>query len=255
VAVPRRNQPGTPTLLVKPQRTPVEGIEVVVVPGPEPVAVGFRVHRVHSSPLAEHVGTMGPPKIGPADSGWAPREVESLVGSADTGQAILDPVGESWYPYYYRAVAVGLENLSDGEYAGESSPSGAQWAVLPPTLGPLLSVATPTDNGTTRLVAFKTDLPVHATPVGRATIAVLAVTLAPDGRSMQRTPLLLVDAADVGEGPALVLTATVPAEPQINHRAPTGTGIAEYTVLLDASVAAGAVVVTDPLGRSMEQAF
>src|SRR5439155_8893684 len=122
------------------------------------------------------------------------------------------------YPYYYRIVALGTEDLSSGQYAGESSPSAAQWAVLTPSFGPTLSVAAASGNRTTRLVPFTTDLPIRPTPVGRATIAVVEVALAADGRSTQRTPVLLVNADEVEQGAALTLSATAPAEPQINRR-------------------------------------
>jgi hypothetical protein len=112
-----------------------------------------------------------------------------------------------------------------------------------------------TDNGASRLVQFTTDLPVRSTPVGRATIAVIAIEAAADGRSMERTALLLVDAAEVELGPALALPATAPAEPLINRRAPNATGVAQYSVVLDAAVTGGVVVVTDPLGRAVERSF
>ncbi|HEV2757650.1 MAG TPA: hypothetical protein VG318_17965 [Actinomycetota bacterium] len=255
VAVPRRNKPGTPRLSLRTRRTPVQGIQVIVVPGPQPVAAGFRVHRIRRSTLAERIGTMGPPKIEPSDAGWAAIQVDSLVGPSEAGHAILDPVAPSWYPYHYRAVAIGTEDLAGGEHAAESLPSGTQSAVLTPAQGPVVSGPTVTNNAATRLVAFSTDLPVRMTPVGRATIAVLGVGLTTDGSSIRRTPLLLVHADEVVQGAALTLLPAAPPEGQVNRRVPDSAGVAEYTVLLDAAVTSGVVVVTDPLGRSAEVVF
>ena len=148
-AVPRRNQPGQPRLLLRTVQTPSRRIRLIALPGPGVAPAGYRVYRVRREILLRDVGLMGPPKIDVDDPRWTPYQLPvGNNGSFTIGVAIDDDAAESWYPYYYRVVAVGRENLVMGEYRGESEASAVQQAFLPPANPPTLdnlTIAHPPD--------------------------------------------------------------------------------------------------------------
>jgi YVTN family beta-propeller protein len=82
---------------------------------------------------------MGPAKIPMEDPGWADISLPSANGDGPIiGRAVRDPVTPSWYPYYYRVVALGEQDLPAGKIRGQSSPSPTQEAFLTPSGPPLL---------------------------------------------------------------------------------------------------------------------
>ena len=257
-AVPKRNVPGQPRLLLRVvnEGSPT-GIRVISAPGAGAAVQGYRVFRVRSVALLSDVGTKGPAKILPNDPRWQATTLPALKGTGESARAILDTVTPSWYPYYYQLVAIGFENTNAGEYAGESIPSAVQSAVLPPTVPPLLTaiggVAT---NVNSRLVTFQTDLPVKETPLGSASIEIAQIQIV--GERPARSALLSVDAHDVRQAAALNLSSTPMTSATITRRAAIATtGIAEYTALLPLATVAATLSLTvrDPLGRITEIQF
>jgi hypothetical protein len=237
-------------------RSPTPGIDVIVIPGAGKAASGFRVHRVHNPNITSEVGLMGPPKILPTGPGWVDRDVGSLDGSVNRARAVFDAVAPSWYPYFYRIVALGAQDLSNGEYAGESLASALQSAVVPPATPPLLeSVSVAASNASNQIISFRTDLPVRASPLGAATIVVARLAPSPDGRSMQRTPLVSVKASDVVQGASLALLAgSTPADlNQIQRGATDASGRATYSVRIAGDATRIAITVTDPRARAVER--
>jgi len=259
VAVPRVIVPGRPRLLA---RAAPAGTRLIVVPGKGSPATGFRLHRVRREGLAAEVGTMGPAVIAENASGWTAVSVPvspTTTAGAEPGQAVVDPVPESWYPYYYRAVAVGQEDPGNGGLPGESEPSAVAAFVRPPAAGPALDNVTAAANTTNRVVSFRTDLPVRATPVGRAEVAIIGLAAPSPGARLERTPVIAVSPADVQQGSLGLLVSPTPAQlavmPEIRRSAPDAQGRCTYTVRFQASVGQGFVDVRDPLGRTLEQAI
>lgn len=258
-AVPRRNQPGQPRLLLRLVKLPVPGIEVIVIPGPGKPAAGTRVHRVRNAALGGDIGLMGPPKILPNDPNWYDTDVISLDGTVDHARAIFDPVTPSWHAYQYRVVAVGREDLVNGEFAGESLPSALQSLLLPPSGPPLLdAVHELAVNPTNRVIGFGTNLPVKGSPAGPALIQIIEQVPGPS--TMQRNVVLSVRANEVNAGPPLSLigspsTSELSAMPEISRDNPDSAGRASYTVRLQTNTNAVAllVAVTDPLKRTIER--
>ena len=258
-AVPRRNQPGQPRLLLRVVKLPISGIEVIVIPGPGKPAAGYRVHRVRNAALGGDIGLMGPPKILPNDPNWYDTDVISLDGTVDHARAILDLVPPSWHAYQYRVVAIGQEDLVNGEYAGESLPSALQSLLLPPSGPPLLdAVHELAANATNRVIGFGTDLPVKASPAGPALIQIIEQV--PGSTTVQRNVVLSVRAEEVKTGPPLALHASpsasqLAAMPEILRDNPDSAGRASYTVRLktNPNAVASLVAVTNPLKRTIER--
>lgn len=265
-AVPKRNQPGQPRLIlrqVKPTPDdPSGGIRVIALPGDGTPVAGFRVYRVRSAALLSDVGMKGPPKIEYDDPGWTDITLETRSGLPDEqGRAINDNVPESWYPYYYQIIALGMEDIAAGEYRGESLPSAVVPGFMPPTSPPVLMVAPLImGNRTNRVLVFNTSLPVKQTQLGVASIEVVQIVKPPDSERIKRQYILSTAAHQVAEGPRLtVILAPTPKQleemPEINRRPTAATGLTEFTVRMKVEVKHGVVIVRDPLGRTVEAKF
>ena len=258
-AVPRRNQPGQPRLMLRPVNDETRrGIDVIAFAGADPQAIGFRVHRVRSTALLNEVGLMGPPTIAHDNGAWRDFDLTAPDGSVQHGRAILDPVAESWHPYFYRIVALGFDDPAHGEFRGESLASPVQKAFLTPKAPPLLDTFTTSKNTTNRLLRFRTNLPLKASPLGVAKIEIVQFT-AVDGK-MVRSIIFSIEPENVPVGALLTLVpnptdAELAAMPEINRKNPDTLGRTTYAVRVRAEVTSGAVVVTDPLGRTTEITF
>ena len=167
-AVPKRRQPGVPQLLLRPIPNQAALMVVALASAGAP-PVGMRLYRTRKAVLTVEVGLMGPPVAGASDPRWVslapvvddtwrtnprwadPRWValaNYLLQSRDRGGledsslihgfALIDDLPPRWPPYYYRAVALGETNTSQGYYGGESVSSAMQQAVVPPTDPPQL---------------------------------------------------------------------------------------------------------------------
>ena len=180
--VPRRNVPGTPRMMLRPAKAPQSGLQVIALPvesGGKPS--GYRVFRVRNQALSQDGSTMGPAKISDTAPGWTAYSGTSLAGKQLTGKSILDTAAvTSWYPYFYRVKAIGLEDKANGLLSGESDFSAAQTGYVLPQTAPLLLSWTKSTNSTGALVTLVTDLPAAAaSPVGPALVEVLQLTTVP----------------------------------------------------------------------------
>lgn len=265
--VSRRNEPGRPRIML---RAAPGGVFVICLAAPGVITTGFNVFRVRDPALLIDLGTFGEPRITPSTMGWqdldalpassawdsvrsAIRSLSRPVGGIPqpvVGQAILDTgASPSWRPYYYTAVALGVENMAAGEYRGESDPSGSQSILLAPPGPPSLTVTSFTTAADgSKLLQFTANLPVRPSPASPATLAVYASRTS--GGRAQRENILESSADAVTEG-----TLPVTGIPAIVRGALDAAGIAAYTVRLASDVGGGSITVTDPLGRASELSF
>jgi hypothetical protein len=193
--VPRRNVPGTPRLVLRSAKSPLPaGIQVTGLPvesGAPPA--GFRVFRVRNATLSLDGSTMGPAKLDEGNAGWQDYQGTTLAGKPLPGKFIVDTAAApSWYPYYYRLKAIGIQDLANGLFAGESDFSGVQNAYALPAGPPLNNAFVIATNVNAALVTLMTDLPAAAkSPVGPALVEVLQLIadLAHPGRMITQVIL------------------------------------------------------------------
>jgi hypothetical protein len=191
--VPRRIVPGQPQLRLRGSSdgSPIQVIGLAARTGETPA--GYRVLRVRSSALAADAGLMGPPKISETDPGWSPYTAQPLRGGTpDSGQSILDTaVTPSWYPYYYRLIALGSDDPANGRYRGESLPSAVQSAYCQPLAPPALVPQPLAQGNGAGLLVASLDLPIPASPLGPALVELLRAEPDPTnpGRTVQTTVL------------------------------------------------------------------
>jgi len=167
-AVPHRNEPGPPILVLRPSRNENPGVWILAAPSDNQVIRGYRIFRVRKHILTTEIGRMGPPKVKEDHEDWIPfqdildrpdlsylhavinslireeRRARDLNPDEQTnvqlyGRAFFDPVAISWFPYHYRVQAIGFEDLSLGEIGGISSPSVVQRTFLLPKEPPVLT--------------------------------------------------------------------------------------------------------------------
>ncbi len=259
LAVPRLDTPTQPRLLLRKVTTPVPGVDVHAVDGAGNPPTGYRVHRVRRAAAAADIGSMGPAHITESDPDWTP-----TATNLGAGRSVFDAVTPSWYPYYYRVVAVGQHAPASGVYRGESLPSGAQSIVVPPPAAPLIDNITLTPSSSApasnRVLSFRTDLPVKRSPLGAAQLRLTQSVPNSDGTRMQRVVIVELSATEVAEGPPFaVIAAPTQAEleamPEISRGTPDNNGRAVYSVRMLGEVTRGVITVTDPLGRSAEATF
>lgn len=204
VAVPRLNQPGEPLVTVR-RVSDGSGLQIAVVPGRGATPVGYRVHRARNPLLTQDVGLMGPARIRPRDPGWANIAVPPVNGGAPlAGRAVRDPIAPSWYPYYYRVVALGEEDLPEGQIRGQSAPSATQTGLLPPAGPPRLERIVEA-----RALGAVTSIAVGAAPRGvafdeRRGRVYVANTMADSISAIDVGTNSVVDTIPVGSGPTVV---------------------------------------------------
>jgi len=198
--VPRRNVPGTPRLMLRTTKAPLPaGIQVIGLPvesGAPPA--GYRVFRVRSATLALDGSTMGPAKLDESNAGWQSYAGTSLAGKPLTGKFIVDTAAvPGWYPYRYRIKAIGIQDLNNGLYSGESDFSGVQSAFVLPPAPPLNTPVVLTTNVNAALVTVMTDLPAAAaSPVGPALVEVLQLIPDPAHPGRMTTKVILANAPE-----------------------------------------------------------
>ncbi len=189
--VPRRNVPGTPRIMLRSNVGSPPALQVIVLPVPSSAPpAGYRLFRVRSQALSQNASSMGPAKIDEFSPLWDNYASVTLAGNLLQGKAVLDPAAiTSWYPYYYRATAVGAQDLANGLYSGESPYSSVQAANVLPAGPPMIASfhleVIPLRN--VAIVSLVTDLPAAAvSPVGPALVELLQlVPPSPSGLLIQ----------------------------------------------------------------------
>lgn len=269
-AVPRQVRPSPPRLMLRriaePGSIPGGGssshqgsIQIIILPSPDPRTAGYRIYRTQKESSLDDLGLFGPPIIEYNDSRWQDYMSEPVRGSRpDIGRAVTDTVPESWYAYYYRAIAIGTENLSNGELAGESNPSNSNWIYVTPSDPPILEIIRVTvipipredPNDPVRrislLLGFSTNLPLRTTPLGTPRITIGSMSIDDERHMVLRTTIQSFTPLDVHLG-------KVPRARIVNID--SGQNI-EYSIhFMKWSFTSGYVMANDPLGRTTEKVF
>jgi hypothetical protein len=266
--VPRRNIPGAPRLLLRKATAPQTGVQVIALPvGSAAPPAGYRVFRVRRATLSLDPSTMGPPKIDEKNPAWKVFSSVSLNGTPLSGRSIVDTAAApSWYPYYYRVTAVGVQDLANGLYSGESEYSSAQSIQVLPQHPPQLTALALETSAGAGLVTLTTDLPATSpSPVGPAGVEVLQVVPDPTRPGRTTTRTIVSSAADQIATGVIKLPPPPPAghqlpppTPRFTRSAPDVNGLWTLFVLLPYDVTQKSsylVRLTDPLSRQSNASF
>ena len=169
--VPHRNVPGTPRIMLRTESGSPAGIQVIVLPtSSNAPPAGYRLFRVRNQTLSQNGLTMGPAKYDEHSALWQNYSGTTLQGSPLNGVSLLDTAAlPSWFPYYYRATAIGEDDPANGVHAAESAFSIVQAGYMLPAQPPLItsfSVAL-SPAKTAALITVATNLPSeNLSPVG-----------------------------------------------------------------------------------------
>jgi hypothetical protein len=261
--VSRRNVPGIPRLLVRSMQGSPGGLQLIVlrVESAAPPA-GYRLFRVRNYALSQNPSSMGPAKIDENSALWQDYAGATLAGNPLTGKSVVDTAAvPSWYPYYYRATAIGAQDLPNGMHWGESAYSSTQKAFVLPQGPPLISpfqveIATFKQAA---LVTLITDLPATASPVGEALVELLRLEQGSPAGPLTLQTLLSVSTETIPVGSLTLPTEFGPITAYETARSiPEADGRWMLNVLLPyATAQAGSFVLrlTDPLARQSTSSF
>lgn len=260
-AVPHRNVPGTPRILQRSAGSPA-GLEVIVLPvESSAVPAGYRLFRVRSLALAQNGSTMGPAKYDENSPLWQNYSSTTLAGNLLVGMSILDTAAvPSWYPYYYRATAIGANDPANGAYSGESPYSSVQTGYVLPADAPLIESFAVSISAakTAALVTLTTDLPAaDASPVGGALVELLQLVPASPPGPLKLEQIAAVEPNLIAAG-TLGLPASPPASISFARSAPDANGRWTLFMLMPYRAAeAGSFILrlTDPLARQSTASF
>ncbi len=177
VAVPRRSVPGTPALSLKQKNGAITlACEFPKAPKPSVVEI-FRSQREF---VARDVAIMGIPVQEVTDAGWQNLDEE---GNPAAGPESLhhyrflvnDNVPASWFPYFYRAVATGEQDMINGFIPGRSPQSNLVKADrLPSTLPEIKDVTAVQSGSQAALISFRSDAVLEVTPHGTFKLEIFA---------------------------------------------------------------------------------
>ena len=265
--VPHRNVPGIPRLLLRPAGGSPSGIRIIVLPvSSNAPPAGYRLFRVRSRELSQNGFTMGPAKYDENSPLWQYYDGTTLSGTPLNGLTLLDTAAvPSWYPYYYRATAVGEDDPPNGVHAGESAFSSVQSGFVLPAEPPLITSfsVTVTPFHTAALIMLTTDLPAaDASPVGNALVELLQLGPQTSPPSSPPGPLMLRSLH--AEAPNLITPGTISPPPtppgtiRLTRSASDASGRWTLYMLIPYSPAEeGSFVLrlTDPLARQSTVSF
>jgi hypothetical protein len=177
VAVPRRVSPQMPHLsLASSNGSALLTCEVARAPAP----ARLELLRARAERPARTVDTMGPPMHVSVPADWQALDASGRPAAAEAGTARFrlvhaDPTPPSWFPYYYRAVAIGAGDATLGLVPGRSPQSNlVRVELLPRTLPVIDGLATEQTGAQTVMVRFRSDAVVDVTPHGSFRLAVSA---------------------------------------------------------------------------------
>lgn len=259
--VPRRNVPGTPRLLLRRASSPQTGMQIIALPVDSgAVPAGFRVYRVRSEPLSHDGSTMGPAKFSETDASWLPYSATSLAGKPLSGKSIVDTAATpSWYPYYYRIKAVGMQDLANGMYSGESGFSDAQSGFVLPPGPPLINAFNLSARFNFGLVTLVTDLPAAAaSPVGPALVELVHLVTTPADPKPKANLIISSAPNQISLGTLALPVFAFPLATAMRRSAPDASG--KWTLYILFSYPPGQqntfmVRLTDPLARRRVNSF
>jgi hypothetical protein len=242
VAVPRRAVPAAPTLSVADGQNGAATLTCDFAKAPTPALV--EILRVRREFAARDVGTMGLPLHESEPAAWQEADPARFRFS------FADPVTPSWFPYLYRAVAVGAGDDATGLVPGRSAQSNLVTVERLPTTLPTVEAAEAAQTGTHQItLRFRSDAAIETTPHGSFRLEVSAY----DGGQGQFVdpPVLDVLLPRTEPRPADgVLTEGV-----LYAAPPDAAGARTFETLLEVTGEAFLfrVRLTDPLGRTSER--
>lgn len=253
VAVPRRVIPAAPVLSLAQSTngTTTLACEFARTPAPGRVEI-VRVRRPFA---ARDIGTMGPAIHESEPPAWqaldeAGRPAASAAVTLRFRFAFTDATPPSWFPYFYRAVAIGANDITTGLVAGRSLQSNmVSIEKLPRTL-PTIEGAEGVQAGAQRaLLRFRSDALIDETPKGSFLLEVYAYDFAQ--ATFGDTPTLKVFLPRAQPQPAG--GALTPGA--LFASASDAVGVRTFEAVFD--VASGPFMLrarlTDPLGRASER--
>jgi hypothetical protein len=249
--VPRRAVPAVPQLSLA-QHNGTATLTCVFPKAPRPSRVELLGARREF--VAREADTMGLPLHESPEAAWEPLNDQGLpaAAEADTSHfrfSVDDPTPPSWFPYLYRAVAVGTHDLVNGWLPGRSPQSNLVKAERLPAALPEMSGLAGEETATqTVRLSFRSDALVEATPHGSFRLEVFAWDY--DEKKFAGTPALStwLPAATLHPGGAL-------SKGQLYYSAPDADSKRLFEALLEVSGAAFLfrVRLTDPLNRTTER--
>jgi hypothetical protein len=251
VAVPRRAMPGVPALSLAQQNGSAR-LTCSFPKAPRPARV--EILRVRREFAAREADTMGLPLHESVEAAWQPLDDQGAPAASAGATSSFrftfdDPTPPSWFPYLYRAVAVGAQDQANGFLPGRSPQSNLVRAErLPATLPEIADAAgTQTDAQTVRL-EFRSDALVEATPHGSFRLDIFAWDAAQN--RFADTPELGLPLPTATPRPREDL-----ARGTLYYSAADSAGRRTFETLLDVSgdTFLFRIRLTDPLNRSAER--
>jgi hypothetical protein len=252
VAVPRRVVPTAPVLSLaqSPNGTTTLACEFAKTPAPGRVEI-VRVRRPFA---ARDIGTMGPAIHESEPPAWqaldeASRPAASPAVTSRFRFTFVDSTPPSWFPYFYRAVAIGATDVTTGLVAGRSSQSNMVSVENPPKTLPMLDSAEGVQAGP-QLVSLRlrSDALIETTPRGSFLLEVHVYDFA--HATFGDTPALKVSLALTQPNPGGGLTPGA-----LFASAPDAAGVRAFESVFN--VASGPFMLrarlTDPFGRTSER--
>ncbi|MDQ3808754.1 MAG: hypothetical protein M3336_00515 [Chloroflexota bacterium] len=170
VAVPRRAVPATPALTAAEGQDGTITLTCDFARAPKPARV--EILRVRREYAARDAGTMGRPLHESEPSTWQPLDEQGrpATSAADTARfrfSLADSVPRSWFPYFYRAVAIGAADDTTGLVPGRSLQSNLVRVEQLPRSVPTIDAVQGEQTGPQQItVAFRSDAAIETTPHG-----------------------------------------------------------------------------------------
>lgn len=198
VAVPRRDVPGLPLLsLLQQNGTTTLACEFPKAPKPAVV----EIFRSQKEVIANEVDMMGIPTHEVLEPAWQPLD-EQNKPVADPALvhhfrfSVNDTTPPSWFPYYYRAAAIGQTDMVNGLVAGRSQQSNLiKLERLPKTLPEIVDAKAEQKTSTSVTISFKSDAVIEVTPHGSFRIEIFAWDFTQKKFSDQAVPALFLKQA------------------------------------------------------------
>jgi hypothetical protein len=253
VAVPRRVIPTAPVLSLAPSANGTTTLACQFAKTPAPGRV--EIVRVRRPFAARDIGTMGPAIHESQPPAWQPLDEQGRPASSAAAAArfrfnFSDATPSSWFPYFYRARAIGVTDIATGLVAGQSLQSNlVKVEKLPRTL-PTLDQAEGVQSAQQQVsLRFRSDALIEATPHGSFLLEVHAYDFGQ--AAFSTTPALRVFLPLTQPRPG-----TGPLTPGVLFAsAPDASGVRAFETVFD--VASGPFMLrarlTDPLGRTSER--
>jgi hypothetical protein len=252
VAVPRRVVPSMPLLSLAPHN----GTATLTCTFPKaPPPARIQILRARREFAARDADTMGLPLHESLPAAWQPLDDQGTpaASAAEASQFRFffdDPTPPAWFPYLYRAVAVGVRDDSNGFLPGRSPQSNlVQIERLPATLPEMLDTAGEQTNGQTVRLHFGSDALVDATPHGSFRLEVFGWDAAQQRFTEPPALSVLLPAASPRPASGNLATGT------LYYGAPDANGRRTFEALFDVTgdTFLFKIRLTDPLNRSAER--